>query len=33
MMEQTFYLEIESLQRPDSSPLRTLERLLQRPLR
>ena len=33
MMEQTFYLEVESLQQPDSSPLRTLERLLQRPLR
>ena len=33
MMEQTFYLEVESLQQPGSSPLRTLERLLQRPLR
>jgi hypothetical protein len=33
MMEQTFYLDVESLQRPASSPLHTLERLLQRPLR
>jgi hypothetical protein len=33
MMEQTFYLQVESLQQPASSPLRTLERLLQRPLR
>ena len=33
MMEQTFYLQVESLQQPGSSPLRTLERLLQRPLR
>ncbi|MDQ2927483.1 MAG: Kdo hydroxylase family protein [Caldimonas sp.] len=33
MMEQTFYLEVESLQQPESSPLRVLERLLGRPLR
>jgi len=33
MLEQTFYLDVEHLQRPESSPLRTLERLLQRPLR
>ena len=33
MMEQTFYLQVESLQQPGSSPLRTLERLLLRPLR
>ncbi len=33
MMEQTFYLEVECLQQPATSPLRTLERLLQRPLR
>jgi len=33
MMEQTFYLDVEQLQRPETSPLRTLERLLHRPLR
>jgi 3-deoxy-D-manno-oct-2-ulosonic acid (Kdo) hydroxylase len=33
MMEQTFYLDTERLQRPDSSPLHTLERLLGRSLR
>jgi hypothetical protein len=33
MMEQTFYIEVESLQQPATSPLRTLERLLDRPLR
>jgi hypothetical protein len=33
MMEQTFYLDVEDLQRPETSPLRTLERLLHRPLR
>ena len=33
MMEQTFYLDVEHLQQPATSPLRTLERLLQRPLR
>ena len=33
MMEQTFYLDVEDLQRPDTSPLRQLERLLNRPLR
>ena len=33
MMEQTFYLEVDDLQRPATSPLRVLERLLQRPLR
>jgi hypothetical protein len=33
MMEQTFYLDVEHLKRPETSPLRTLERLLQRPLR
>jgi hypothetical protein len=33
MMEQTFYLEVESLQQPATSPLRTLERLLNRALR
>jgi hypothetical protein len=33
MMEQTFYLEVEAQKHPESSPLRTLERLLQRPLR
>ncbi|MEP7058429.1 MAG: Kdo hydroxylase family protein, partial [Caldimonas sp.] len=33
MMEQTFYLDVESLQQPATSPLRTLERLLKRPLR
>jgi hypothetical protein len=33
MMEQTFLLEVEHLLMPATSPLRTLERLLQRPLR
>jgi hypothetical protein len=33
MLEQTFYLDVEQLQRPETSPLRTLERLLNRPLR
>jgi hypothetical protein len=33
MMEQTFYLDVDQLQRPETSPLRTLERLLHRPLR
>ena len=33
MMEQTFYLDVDSLQRPETSPLRMLERLLERPLR
>ena len=33
LMEQTFYLAAENLQRPERSPLRTLERLLQRSLR
>jgi hypothetical protein len=33
MMEQTFLLDVEHLHRPETSPLRTLERLLQRPLR
>jgi hypothetical protein len=33
MMEQTFYLDAEHLQRPETSPLRVLERLLGRPLR
>ena len=33
MMEQTFYLDTPRLQRPDSSPLHTLERLLGRSLR
>ena len=33
MMEQTFYLEVEHQQRPATSPLRTLERLLGRRLR
>jgi hypothetical protein len=33
MMEQTFYLDVEDLQRPETSPLRTLERLLHRTLR
>lgn len=32
MLEQTFYLEVEQLQRPETSPLRTLERLLGRAL-
>jgi hypothetical protein len=33
MMEQTFYLDTAQLQRPDSSPLHTLERQLGRSLR
>lgn len=33
MLEQTFYLDVEHLQRPETSPLRTLEQLLRRPLR
>ncbi len=33
MLEQTFYLEPEAQQDPSLSPLRTLERLLDRPLR
>jgi 3-deoxy-D-manno-oct-2-ulosonic acid (Kdo) hydroxylase len=33
MMEQTFYLDTARLQKPDSSPLHTLERLLGRSLR
>jgi 3-deoxy-D-manno-oct-2-ulosonic acid (Kdo) hydroxylase len=33
MMEQTFYLQVEHLQQPQTSPLRTLERLTGRPLR
>jgi hypothetical protein len=33
MMEQTFLIDVEHLREPESSPLRTLERLLQRPLR
>jgi hypothetical protein len=33
MMEQTFYLDVEAQKHPESSPLRTLERLLERPLR
>ena len=33
MMEQTFYLDVEHLQQPATSPLHTLERLMQRPLR
>ena len=33
MMEQTFYLDADRLQRPETSPLRVLERLLGRPLR
>jgi hypothetical protein len=32
LLEQTFYLDVEHLQRPETSPLRTLERLLNRPL-
>ena len=32
LLEQTFYLDVAALQRPDSSPLRTLERLLGRTL-
>jgi hypothetical protein len=33
MMEQTFLIDVEHLLDPETSPLRTLERLLQRPLR
>ena len=33
MLEQTLYVECEHLQRPETSPLRTLERLLGRALR
>ena len=33
MMEQTFYLDVERQQQPATSPLRVLERLLDRPLR
>ena len=33
MMEQTFVLDAESLRQPETSPLRTLERLLSRTLR
>jgi hypothetical protein len=33
MLEQTFLLDVEHLRRPETSPLRTLERLLDRPLR
>ena len=33
MLEQTFLIDVEHLREPASSPLRTLERLLQRPLR
>jgi hypothetical protein len=33
MLEQTLYLEVEQLQRPETSPLRTLERLTGRALR
>ena len=33
MMEQTFLLDVESLRQPETSPLRTLERLLDRRLR
>lgn len=33
MMEQTFYLDVEDQQQPATSPLRVLERLLERPLR
>lgn len=33
LLEQTFYLDVDHLQRPETSPLRTLERLLNRPLR
>ena len=32
MMEQTFYLPVESLRYPDRSPLKVLEQLAQRPL-
>ena len=33
LIEQVFHLEVEHLQRPETAPLRTLERLLHRPLR
>jgi hypothetical protein len=33
LLEQTLHLGVEQLQRPETSPLRTLERLLGRPLR
>jgi 3-deoxy-D-manno-oct-2-ulosonic acid (Kdo) hydroxylase len=33
MMEQTFYVDVEDLKFPEKSPLRTLERLMQRNLR
>jgi len=33
MFEQTFLLDVEHLREPETSPLRTLERLLHRPLR
>jgi hypothetical protein len=33
MLEQTFLIDVEHLHEPATSPLRTLERLLQRPLR
>jgi len=33
MLEQTLLIDVESLARPETSPLRTLERLLNRPLR
>jgi 3-deoxy-D-manno-oct-2-ulosonic acid (Kdo) hydroxylase len=33
MMEQTFYLQVEDLQQPELSPLRTLERIAGRALR
>ena len=33
MLEQTFLLDVEHLRRPETSPLRTLERLLHRALR
>ena len=33
MLEQTFLIDVEHLREPATSPLRTLERLLQRPLR
>ena len=33
MLEQTFYLDVDHLQRPETSPLQTLERLMGRALR
>jgi hypothetical protein len=33
MLEQTFLIDVEHLREPETSPLRTLERLLERPLR